>query len=115
VDVWIEILEGVPLFVEGEAVSGGFKAGKFLVDHFVRGDLLCAVDDELAANEANIRVCILAVVCVAVWSLFRFIRGVKGIAGGIKSNEALAVLHVVEQRLFSSRGHGWLLVFSLGS
>ena len=110
VDVRREVLERIPLLEKRVGGSELLEAGELRVGDGVGRDLLRAVLDEFAAEEAHVRVGLLAVVHEAVRPLLRFVVGVVRVARRMRADEALAAANVVEQRLLARRGDGRLLV-----
>jgi hypothetical protein len=67
-----------------------FEPGEFGSTQRIRALLLGAVLDEFAADEADIRVGLGAVIDVAIGALLRFVLRVEGIARGMGADEAVA-------------------------
>src|SRR5580704_18496058 len=72
--------------------------------------VLIAVNDELTAEHAEVRVRLLAVGEIAIGKVGRIGLGVKGVTRGVNADEAEAVLDSIEKGLFALRGHRGIAV-----
>ncbi len=59
--------------------------------------------DELATDEAHIRVSLITMIEIAIRSLLGLIVSVESITRGMRADEALACLHEIKQRLLAFR------------
>ena len=92
-----EVLQGVPLFQDGEILHP-VEPGELGRSDFHGRLLLAAVDDELAAEHGDVGIEVrLDLVGPAL--------GVEGVGGGMEADEALAVGHGVQELLLAGRGH----------
>ena len=109
-DIRTEVLEGVPFFQEGEAITELGEAWEGRVNDLIHADLLLAMANELGPEEADIAIGLVAMVLEALWALLRLVIGVEGVRGGVRTDEALAGLHEVKERLLTGERHRWVLI-----
>ena len=110
-----EVLEGVPLFDEGEGVTHLRKARERRVDDLIHARLLLAVANELGPEEADVAVSLVAMILETLWALLGLVVGVEGVCGGVRADEALTSLHKVKECLLAGERHRRVLVGPRGA